>query len=168
MALWQWGLLLLAVVWALQSYGVWLQMRHYSDVFKGITQKYADGFVGTGAFHGRFLKRGAIAIVVVSPDLAVRRILTVLAQDRVAAQRILMRNPISAWPCHQKVSGSHPELKGRRRRADRECSGRDHAGKSERSAEGSTRSHDVDGTSDSGLASCHNLCGKSREKENKS
>ncbi|MDJ1464315.1 transcriptional regulator GutM [Nitratireductor sp. GZWM139] len=76
MALWQWGLLLLAVVWALQSYGVWLQMRHYSDVFKGITQKYADGFVGTGAFHGRFLKRGAIAIVVVSPDLAVRRILT--------------------------------------------------------------------------------------------
>ncbi|MEQ9247715.1 MAG: transcriptional regulator GutM [Nitratireductor sp.] len=76
MAIWQWGLLLLAVVWALQSYGVWLQMRHYSDVFKGITQKYTDGFVGTGAFHGRFLKRGAIAIVVVAPDLSVRRVLT--------------------------------------------------------------------------------------------
>lgn len=76
MALWQWGLLLLAVVWALQSYGVWLQMRHYSDVFKGITQKFTDGYVGTGAFHGRFLKKGAIAIVVVAPDLTVRRILT--------------------------------------------------------------------------------------------
>ncbi|WP_048644751.1 transcriptional regulator GutM [Nitratireductor soli] len=76
MALWQWGLLLLALVWALQSYGVWLQMRHYSDVFKGITQKFADGYVGTGAFHGRFLKKGAIAIVVIAPDLTVRRILT--------------------------------------------------------------------------------------------
>lgn len=76
MALWQWGLLLLAVVWALQSYGVWLQMRHYSDVFKGVTQKFADGYVGTGAFHGRFLKKGAIVIVVVAPDLTVRRILT--------------------------------------------------------------------------------------------
>ena len=40
MAIWQWGLLLLAVVWALQSYGVWLQMRHYSDVFKGIVHNY--------------------------------------------------------------------------------------------------------------------------------
>ncbi|WP_040677532.1 transcriptional regulator GutM [Nitratireductor pacificus] len=76
MALWQWGLLLLALVWALQSYGVWLQMRHYSDVFKGITQKFTDGYVGTGAFHGRFLKKGAIAIVVIAPDLTVRRILT--------------------------------------------------------------------------------------------
>ncbi|TGT78992.1 transcriptional regulator, partial [Mesorhizobium sp. M5C.F.Ca.ET.164.01.1.1] len=31
MAIWQWALLLLFVVWALQSLGVWLQMRHYSD-----------------------------------------------------------------------------------------------------------------------------------------
>ena len=60
MALWQWGLLLLAVVWALQSYGVWLQMRHYSDVFKGITQKYADGFVGTGAFHDQLRAEPAL------------------------------------------------------------------------------------------------------------
>lgn len=75
MAIWQWGLLLLGVVWALQSYGVWLQMRHYADVFKGITGKYDDGYIGTGNFHGR-LKKGAIAIVVVSPDLKVRRLLT--------------------------------------------------------------------------------------------
>lgn len=81
MALWQWGLLLLALVWALQSFGVWLQMRHYSDVFKGITQKFADGYVGTGAFHGRFLKKGAIAIVVVGPDLIVRRILTMAGRS---------------------------------------------------------------------------------------
>jgi glucitol operon activator protein len=74
MAMWQWALLLLALVWGLQSFGVWLQMRHYSDVFKGITNRFNDGYVGTGVFHGR-LKKGAIAIVVVSPDLTVRRLL---------------------------------------------------------------------------------------------
>ena len=46
MAIWQWALLLLFVVWALQSLGVWLQMQHYSDVFKGVTAQYKDGFVG--------------------------------------------------------------------------------------------------------------------------
>ncbi len=74
MAIWQWGLLLLAVVWALQALGVWLQMRHYSDVFKGITNKYDDGFVGAGNYRGRF-KKGTIALVVVTPDLIVRRVL---------------------------------------------------------------------------------------------
>lgn len=74
MAIWQWGLLLLAVVWALQALGVWLQMRHYSDVFKGITHKYDDGFVGAGNFRGRF-RKGTIALIVVTPDLVVRRLL---------------------------------------------------------------------------------------------
>lgn len=75
MAIWQWALLLLGVVWALQSLGVWLQMRHYSDVFKGITEKYKDGFVGAGNYRGRFGK-GTIALVVVTPDLVVRRLMT--------------------------------------------------------------------------------------------
>ncbi len=74
MAIWQWALLSLALVWGLQSLGVWLQMRHYSDVFKGITQKYADGFVGAGNHRGRFA-RGTIVLVVVTPDLIVRRLL---------------------------------------------------------------------------------------------
>lgn len=74
MAIWQWGLLLLAVVWALQALGVWLQMRHYSGVFKGITEKFNDGFVGAGNYRGRF-KKGTIALVVVTPDLIVRRLL---------------------------------------------------------------------------------------------
>ena len=76
MAIWQWGLLLLALVWALQSLGVWLQMRHYSGVFKGITEKYQDGFVGAGNFRGRWLAKGTIALVVVTPDLIVRRVMT--------------------------------------------------------------------------------------------
>lgn len=74
MAIWQWGLLLLAGVWALQALGVWLQMQHYSGVFKGITEKYKDGFVGAGNFRGRF-KKGTIALIVVTPDLVVRRLL---------------------------------------------------------------------------------------------
>jgi len=74
MAIWQWALLLLAVVWALQALGVWLQMRHYTDVFKGITEKYKDGFVGAGNFRGRF-RKGTIVLIVVTPDLVVRRLL---------------------------------------------------------------------------------------------
>jgi glucitol operon activator protein len=74
MAIWQWGLLLLGLVWALQSVGVWLQMRHYSDIFRGVTDKYKDGFVGAGHTRGR-LSKGTIAMVVVSPDLIVRRLM---------------------------------------------------------------------------------------------
>ncbi len=74
MAIWQWGLLALFFVWALQSLGVWLQMRHYGDVFKGVTNEFNDGFVGAGNQRGRFSK-GTIAVVVVTPDLIVRRLL---------------------------------------------------------------------------------------------
>lgn len=74
MAIWQWGLLLLAVVWALQSLGVWLQMRHYADVFKGITNRYNDGFVGAGNSKGR-LRKGTLALIVVTPDLIVQRLM---------------------------------------------------------------------------------------------
>ena len=75
MAIWQWALLLLVVVWGLQSLGVWLQMRHYADVFKGVTEQFSDGFVGAGNFRGR-LGKGAIALMVVTPDLVVRRMMT--------------------------------------------------------------------------------------------
>ncbi|ODT02557.1 MAG: transcriptional regulator [Mesorhizobium sp. SCN 65-20] len=86
MAIWQWGLLLLAVVWALQSLGVWMQMRHYSDVFKGITEKYKDGYVGAGNCRGRFGK-GTIALVVVTPDLLVQRLLTMTGRSVFAKFR---------------------------------------------------------------------------------
>lgn len=74
MMIWQWGLLLLGFVWALQSFGVWRQMCHYSDVLKGVRQKYQDGYVGAGICRGRFSK-GALVLIVVSSDLAVRRFL---------------------------------------------------------------------------------------------
>lgn len=75
MAIWQWGLLGLGLVWAIQAVGVWLQMRHYADVFKGITNQFKDGFVGAGHARGR-LKKGAIAMIVIGPDLLVQRVLT--------------------------------------------------------------------------------------------
>lgn len=74
MAMWQWGLLALGFLWALQSLGVWFQMRHYSDVMKGITSKFNDGFVGAGNVRGR-LGKGVIVLIVVTPDAIVRRFL---------------------------------------------------------------------------------------------
>lgn len=86
MAIWQWGLLLLGCVWALQSLGVWTQMRHYSDVFKGITSKYQDGYVGAGNFRGRFGK-GTIVLLVVTPDLVVQRLLIMTGRSVFAKFR---------------------------------------------------------------------------------
>lgn len=86
MAIWQWGLLGLGVVWALQALGVWLQMRHYTDVFKGITSKYQDGYVGAGNCKGRF-GRGTIALLVVTPDLVVQRLLTMTGRSVFAKFR---------------------------------------------------------------------------------
>lgn len=74
MVMWQWGLLALGVLWALQSLGVWYQMRHYADVMKGITSKYNDGFVGAGNVRGR-LGKGMIVLIVTNADLAIQRFL---------------------------------------------------------------------------------------------
>ncbi len=107
MAIWQWALLSLALVWGLQSLGVWLQMRHYSDVFKGITQKSADGFVGAGNHRGRFA-RGTIVLVVVTPDLIVRRLLVMSG-----------RSVFAKFKRHEEYEGvaldrirSNPAIKG--------------------------------------------------------
>ncbi|MBA8838874.1 glucitol operon activator protein [Ochrobactrum sp. RH2CCR150] len=74
MAIWQWALLALALLWGIQSLGVWFQMRHYSDVLKGVTSRYSDGFVGAGHVRGRFGK-GVIVMIVVDRDLKIRRFL---------------------------------------------------------------------------------------------
>lgn len=74
MAIWQWALLALALLWGVQSLGVWFQMRHYADVLKGVTSRYTDGFVGAGHVRGRFGK-GVIVLIVVDRDLNIRRFL---------------------------------------------------------------------------------------------
>ena len=80
MAIWQWALLALGAVWMLQVIGVWLQMRHYTDVFKGITSKYNDGYVGAGHARGR-LRRGTIALLVVGQDMKVQRLMTMTGRS---------------------------------------------------------------------------------------
>ncbi|MEP7454589.1 transcriptional regulator GutM [Phyllobacterium sp. SB3] len=86
MVMWQWGLLALGLLWALQSLGVWYQMRHYTDVMKGITSKYNDGFVGAGNVRGRFGK-GMIVLIVTNADLAIQRFLVMSGRSVFAKFR---------------------------------------------------------------------------------
>lgn len=81
---WQSALLVLGVLWAVQIFGTWIQMRHYSDVMRGIAGEFRDGFLGTGNAKGG-LGRGVIVMLVAGPDDRVRRALimegrTVLAR----------------------------------------------------------------------------------------
>ncbi len=73
MPLWQIALILLVAAWAVQSAGVWLQMRHYQKKFTELRSRWTDGAMGAGAAPGRFGK-GVIALVVTAPDGTVRKV----------------------------------------------------------------------------------------------
>ena len=73
MAVWQFGLVLLGVVWALQALGTWIQMRHYRRVMGGISRQWSDGYLGAGNARSA-LGKGVILILVVGPDEIVRRL----------------------------------------------------------------------------------------------
>ena len=73
MALWQFALIALVVAWAAQSYGVWLQTRHYQKTFGELRALWSDGVMGAGAAPAK-LGRGAIALVVASPDRTIRAV----------------------------------------------------------------------------------------------
>ncbi|MEH0296125.1 transcriptional regulator GutM [Agrobacterium sp. CCNWLW71] len=110
MAIWQWALLGLGVVWAVQALGVWRQMQHYTDVFKGITHQFNDGFVGAGHARGRF-RKGAIAMVVIGPDLVVKRLLTMTG-----------RSVFAKFQRNQQFEGMTLEaLKNARTKSDQSC-----------------------------------------------
>lgn len=110
MAIWQWALLGLGVVWAVQALGVWRQMQHYTDVFKGITHQFNDGFVGAGHARGCF-RKGAIAMVVIGPDLVVKRLLTMTG-----------RSVFAKFQRNQQFEGMTLEaLKNARTKSDQSC-----------------------------------------------
>lgn len=71
---WQIALILLAMIWAAQSAGLWFQMRHYRSVMGDIVRTWSDGWVGTGNARGGFGK-GVIMLLVVDSREIVRRIL---------------------------------------------------------------------------------------------
>jgi glucitol operon activator protein len=72
-AFWEKGLILLAVLWALQAVGTWVQMRHYRTVMGSIARSWPDGHLGASAVRG-YLGKGVIAIVVATPDDVVRQV----------------------------------------------------------------------------------------------
>ena len=69
---WQWAIIAWGCLWALQSVGVWFQMRGYTKVINQLKTEHDKGFVGTGHSPSR-LRGGAIAIVVTSPDLVISK-----------------------------------------------------------------------------------------------
>ncbi len=73
MALWQIALLFLAAAWAVQSIGVWLQVKHYQRTFGAMRAQWSDGRLGVGAAPGR-VGAGVIALIVVSPEGQVRKL----------------------------------------------------------------------------------------------
>ncbi len=74
MHFWQVGLLVFAVLWGLQIAGTAYQMKHYRTTLRAISERWNDGFVGSGNARAR-LGAGAIAIVVAAPDSTTRQVL---------------------------------------------------------------------------------------------
>ena len=64
----------LAVAWALQGFGTYRQIRHYSAAMGEAVRSWSDGFVGTGRARSRF-GAGTVLLLVVDADIVVRRLL---------------------------------------------------------------------------------------------
>ena len=107
MAIWQWAILALAVVWGLQSFGTWLQMRHYTDVMKGISNRYSQGYVGAGNAKGR-LGKGVIVLLVVDEAMKIERFLQMSGRSVFAK---FVRMPHYEGHHLQELSGESQLLK---------------------------------------------------------
>ncbi len=88
MALWQFGLILLAVVWVLQAIGTWVQMRHYRTVMGGISRQWADGHLGAGNSRS-VLGKGMILILIIGPDDIVRRLMLMEGRSVFARFKVM-------------------------------------------------------------------------------
>ncbi|MGN6230729.1 MAG: transcriptional regulator GutM [Trinickia sp.] len=69
------GLLLLALMWALQIVASWIQLRYYRSVVRRTATAWNSGFLGAGSFKAR-LGRGAVAIVVIDDQARVCEVLS--------------------------------------------------------------------------------------------
>lgn len=88
MAWWQLALILLVLVWLLQGFGTWRQMKHYRDVLGEISRRWSDGHVGVGNARS-FLGRGVILLLVLAPDDTVRRLMVMEGRSIFAKFRPL-------------------------------------------------------------------------------
>jgi DNA-binding transcriptional regulator of glucitol operon len=85
---WQGILALLAVAWLLQCAGTLIQIQRYRGAFRELSSTWSDGWMGAGR-GGRFLQAGSIAMIVVSPDERVRRVVAITGRTVFArAERI--------------------------------------------------------------------------------
>ncbi len=64
----------ITILWSLQVVGTAFQMKHYKMTLGAISDRWSDGFVGSGIARAQF-GAGAIAIVVASPDMKVRQVM---------------------------------------------------------------------------------------------
>jgi glucitol operon activator protein len=86
MPLWQTILVAWVGLWALQSVGVWYQMRRYRAQLHALQTEYSSGYIGTG-YSPRRLARGAIVMMVTNNDLVIKKFMlmrgaTILAPFR--------------------------------------------------------------------------------------
>lgn len=67
------ALTLLFVFWVLQTAGAWIQWRHYQKSVAGNRESWKQGYLGVGKSRRKF-GFGAIAMIVVSHDLRVKKV----------------------------------------------------------------------------------------------
>lgn len=67
------ALTLLFVFWVLQTAGAWMQWRHYQQSVAGNRENWTQGYLGVGKSRRKF-GFGAVAMVVVSPELRVKKV----------------------------------------------------------------------------------------------
>ena len=67
------ALTLLFVFWVLQTAGAWMQWRHYQQSVAGNRENWTKGYLGVGKSRRKF-GFGAVAMVVVSPELRVKKV----------------------------------------------------------------------------------------------
>ena len=86
--LWQIALIVLVVAWGLQALGTFAQMRHYRDMMGTIQRQWSDGYLGAGNARGAFGK-GVILLLVIGPDLRVRRLMLMEGRSVLATFKAL-------------------------------------------------------------------------------
>jgi glucitol operon activator protein len=88
-------ILVLALLWALQTVGTYFQMRHYREVLGRITREGGEGYVGVGNAKARFGKGVILILVVDTNDVVVRALrmrgMTVFARFNEAPRLVGMK-----------------------------------------------------------------------------
>lgn len=67
------ALIFLFLFWVLQTAGAWIQWRHYQQSVAGNRDSWTQGYLGVGKSRRKF-GFGAVAIVVVSTELRVKKV----------------------------------------------------------------------------------------------